>query len=134
MHPVTSTRALEQVVRTGVPPFPPKNLKILLRNLSFDADRCVVMRGSKAIDLTARENALLIEMLKMPHRYISARTLARRLAPTSAYPIEEHSIQQSISTLRRKLGEDGNTQQLLRTKRGLGYGIFPSEHYGSSAV
>jgi DNA-binding response OmpR family regulator len=41
-------------------------------------------------------------------------------------PIDDHCIEQTISGIRRKLGETGKHARLLLTRRGLGYGIFPA--------
>jgi DNA-binding response OmpR family regulator len=70
---------------------------------------------------------LLAALLASPRRYLSVEALAARMTRPGAYPVDTHSIEQTICTLRRKLGESARRPRVLLTKRGLGYGIFPEE-------
>lgn len=104
---------------------PPATAIPLRDDLWFDAAACELLRPRKRIPLTARESSLLAILLRTPHTYLPASELARRLTLPNAYPVDTHSIEQTISTLRRKLGESKLRPRLLRVRRGVGYGIFP---------
>jgi hypothetical protein len=93
-------------------------------DLWFDEATATLRRSGESILLTAREASLLLALLTAPGRFHSASTLARLLKRRQPYPITPHSIEQTICGLRKKLGENGQTSTLLRTRRGLGYGLF----------
>lgn len=92
--------------------------------LWFDEAAATLRRSDESILLTAREAGLLIILLTAPGRFHSASTLARLLKKRQSYPITIHSIEQTIYGLRKKFGENGQAPTLLRTRRGLGYGLF----------
>lgn len=91
----------------------------------LDGPACVLRRGQEVIPLTARELALLKLLLAAPARYHRPREIARCLTPPGEWEVDEHSIEQTISRLRRKLGESAHRPRLLLCKRGIGYGLFP---------
>ncbi|HLZ22084.1 MAG TPA: helix-turn-helix domain-containing protein [Ktedonobacterales bacterium] len=91
----------------------------------LDGPACALRRGLEVIPLTARELALLELLLAAPARYHRLREIARCLTPPGKWEVDEHSIEQTISRLRRKLGESVRRPCLLRCKRGVGYGLFP---------
>ena len=99
----------------------------LRTDLVCDVQACVLIRKGKPLPLTAREGALLAALLATPRRYLSAETLAARMTRPGAYPVDVHSIEQTICALRRKLGESARRPRVLLMKRGLGYGLFPEE-------
>lgn len=95
-------------------------------DLWFDEATATLRRSDESILLTAREVSLLLILLTAPGRFHSTSTLARLLKKRQSYPITIHSIEQTICGLRKKLGENGQAPTLLRTRRGLGYGLFLS--------
>lgn len=113
---------------------PSANAIPLRDGLWFDSMACELLRDGQYVTLTGREGALLATLLQAPHIYLSTAELARRLTrPDAPYPVEEHSIEQTITGLRRKLGEPTRHPQLLRSRRGVGYGIFPQVRRPSQA-
>ena len=95
-------------------------------DIFIDFDRCFISVQETEFPLTAREVELLILFVKSPHRYHHTSDLAKKVARTEInYAISEHSIEQTISGLRRKLGEDGKKPRFLVCRRGIGYGLFP---------
>ena len=91
----------------------------------IDFDRCLISIQKTEFLLTAREVELLILFIKAPGRYHNTSELARKIAKTDlSYAISEHSIEQTICGLRRKLGEDGKNPRFLICRRGIGYGLF----------
>ncbi len=98
-------------------------------DLQLDLDGAILRNAGEAISLSAREVALLTILLRAPGHYLKSSYLADQLTPPgSTFPVEEHSVEQMISALRRKMGERGQHNGVLRNRRGLGYAIFPLPH------
>lgn len=102
----------------------PIPLVLLRPNLCFDPLNRTIWHKRKPILLTPREAQTLILLLQAPGRYISATLLADWLSFPKGKPVYEHSIEQTISGLRRKLGENGKRQRILQSQRGLGYRVL----------
>lgn len=94
-------------------------------NLWLDRRIHTIIRDSRQIALTVREYRMLDLLLQAPGRYHEAGWLANQLTRPGGVPIDQHSVEQTICALRHKLGETGQSPRLLRTRRGIGYGIFP---------
>lgn len=94
-------------------------------NLWFDPPGCALHSGHGDVRLTARECRLLTMLAGAPGQYLRTNDIARRLLrPGAEFAIDEHSVEQTIAGLRRKLGENGRHAQLIRTCYGIGYGLF----------
>lgn len=85
------------------------------RGLDIDIARRSVHRDGKAVQLTAREWALLDAFLTRPGQLFSKPQLEEKLYDFGA-DIESNTIEVHVSRLRKKLGTD-----LIETERGLGY-------------
>ena len=83
------------------------------------AARCVSFRG-RPVELSAREFALLQELMLNAGRVLSREQLAQRLYSWGE-EIESNAIEVHVHHLRRKLAPE-----LLRTVRGVGY-LMPRE-------
>ncbi|HEY7124727.1 MAG TPA: winged helix-turn-helix domain-containing protein [Ktedonobacterales bacterium] len=95
-------------------------------NLWFDAATCSILHKNKRLPLTKREHALLTLLMKAPNRIHHTSDLADQLTNLGvAFPVDEHSVEQTIYLLRRKLGESGKRPRILLTHHGIGYGLFP---------
>lgn len=88
---------------------------IRLRSLDIDIARRSVRRDGKAVQLTAREWALLEAFLTRPGQLLSKAQLEEKLYDFDA-EVESNTIEVHVSRLRKKLGTD-----LIETERGLGY-------------
>jgi two-component system OmpR family response regulator len=88
---------------------------IRLRSLDIDIARRNVRRDGKAVQLTAREWALLEAFLTRPGQLLSKAQLEEKLYDFDA-EVESNTIEVHVSRLRKKLGTD-----LIETERGLGY-------------
>lgn len=88
---------------------------IRLRALDIDIARRSVRRDGKAVQLTAREWALLEAFLTRPGQLLSKAQLEEKLYDFDA-EVESNTIEVHVSRLRKKLGTD-----LIETERGLGY-------------
>ena len=83
--------------------------------LEIDIARRSVRREAKAVQLTAREWALLDAFLTRPGQLLSKSQLEEKLYDFES-EIESNTIEVHVSRLRKKLGPD-----LIETERGLGY-------------
>lgn len=109
-------------------PFEPSETLIpLRRTLWLDLEAGVILRGRAEVLLTARELATLtalVKAMRLGRGYLTAQALADALvADEAADPV--HAIQETITTIRRKLGERPFKPTILRCRRGLGYRLFP---------
>jgi hypothetical protein len=98
----------------------------LKADVMVDLAGYVVQRGNELISLRAREAELLHLLLRHPRTYISSNALAEAIG-FEGIEAPEHSIEDMISQLRRKLGETPFHPTLIRCKRYAGYAIFPEE-------
>ncbi len=88
--------------------------------VEIDLDRRIVTNAGKAVQLTAREWAVLDSLVRHRGAVVSKATLEDKLYAFGA-EIESNAVEVFISRLRKKLGRD-----LIRTQRGLGY-VMDSE-------
>lgn len=89
----------------------------------FDADECALLVAGKVVLLTARETHIMTRLIRAPRHFHSSAELARLLTRPGAFPVSEHSVEQTMSGLRRKLGEARGKPGILVSRRGLGYAI-----------
>jgi DNA-binding response OmpR family regulator len=91
----------------------------LLRHRELAVDRVThtVMQAGRAVDLSAREFALLTALMERPGAALSKAQLEERLYPWGD-EVESNAIEVHIHNLRKKLGADA-----IRTLRGVGYAL-----------
>lgn len=80
-----------------------------------------LLQGSQPVPLTARETAILRQLVEYNGDIVSRETLARR---SSGLAINERSVDVEIGRLRRKIEIDPCTPRLLITIRGQGYRLM----------
>lgn len=102
--------------------------------LWFEPDTCALLRRKRRVALTARECLLLRRLVYRSRCYHSADSLARYLTRDGGDPVSPHSVEQTISGLRSKLGDSGAKPRLLLTRRGIGYGLFPTTSLDSQQI
>lgn len=83
----------------------------------LDQARRIATVEGRAVDLTAREWAVLDRLLQQPGATVSRASLEEALYAFGA-EVESNAVEVFVSRLRKKLGHD-----LIRTIRGLGYRI-----------
>jgi two-component system response regulator CpxR len=79
-----------------------------------------VRRGGNAVDLTAVEFNLLEILLREAGHVVSREQLAKAALGRLFSPFDR-SVDMHISKLRKKLGENGNGGEQIKTIRGVGY-------------
>jgi DNA-binding response OmpR family regulator len=75
-----------------------------------------IERGSEALELTAREWALLEALLTRSGRWVSKSDLERLVLGFDTLPPNSNALEVHVANLRRKLG-----RAAIETQRGLGY-------------
>ena len=87
--------------------------------------REVRIRGRTA-ELTGLEFDMLVALMRRPGRVIP-RTSLMRLAGREDTVVSDRAVDVHVSHLRRKLGDDTRSPQLIKTVRGVGYVFSPGE-------
>ena len=106
---------------------PSETLIPLRRALWLDLEAGVILRGRSEILLTARELQVLKALaraMRLGRGYLTAGALASALVSEEVSdPV--HAIQETVSSIRKKLGERPFKPTILRCRRQLGYRLFP---------
>ena len=99
----------------------PATAKFQLSDLEVDVAARIARRGTRLLDLTAREFNLLEYLLTNEGRVVSRDMLARDVwKETSRYTPLDNVIDVQIARLRRKI-DDPFPEKLLHTVRGIGF-------------
>lgn len=91
-------------------------------NLTIDSAARVVTVGDIVVDLTRTEFDLLEIMTEKPKNVFSRRQLLELVWGGDWYG-EIHVVDVHIGHLRKKLASAGMTEEIIRTVRGIGYGL-----------
>lgn len=86
----------------------------------IDLERCQVSSAKGTVPLTGQEVRVLEVLMRTPGRFHSASELAEQVGSL----VDRHCIQQTMSGLRKKLGERARAPQVLLSRRGLGYAFI----------
>jgi DNA-binding response OmpR family regulator len=97
----------------------PKSPILQVADLSLDTLTRRVRRGSKTIELTAKEHAVLECLMREPERVLTRSVIADHVWNYDVYN-ESNVVDVYIRNLRRKI-DDGFDQKLIHTVRGVGY-------------
>jgi len=92
-------------------------------DLTLDPVRHAVRRGAEAIELTAREFALLHVLMRRPGQ-VFTRALLLDAVWSDPGDLQTNVVELYVSYLRRKLDRPGRPS-LIRTVRGVGYALDP---------
>lgn len=92
--------------------------------ISVDAKRAEVRVDGREVTVTARELLALAALAADPGALVTKDDLAKKVWPETGGVVSDESIEQLVSRLRRKLGDDGREPRYLLTVRGLGYRLF----------
>lgn len=89
-------------------------------DLTLDSSSHDVRIGKNAIELTAREFALLWQFASAPGRIFSRADLLDRIWGSS-FEGYEHTVNSHINRLRQKIEKDPSQPDYIKTVRGVGY-------------
>lgn len=110
---------LEALARRGRELRPAQGSRLLVADLELDRQRMQASRGGVALNLTAKELALLELMMSAPGRLFSRERILANVWGSSEDPLT-NIVDVYIRRLRAKIDE-GHAQPLIHTVRGLGY-------------
>jgi DNA-binding response OmpR family regulator len=96
-------------------------LRYRVNDLTLDLATRAVRRGSRRIDLTAREFSILECLMRSPGRVFTRTQLCQQVLEYHFDP-ESNLVDVYIQRLRRKV-DDGEPIKLIQTVRGVGYRI-----------
>lgn len=117
--PFAFAELLARVRALGRRPAAPPEARLAAGDLELDEARHVVRVGGRAVDLSAREFALLAYLIRNEGHVLTRQQILD--AVWGAEPdVYSNVVDLYISYLRRKLAEVGR-ERLLRTVRGVGY-------------
>lgn len=91
-------------------------------DLSIDSSSRIVMVGESVVDLTRTEFDLLETMSERPKNVFSRKQLLESVWGGDWYG-EIHVVDVHVGHLRKKLTHAGMTDEVIRTVRGVGYGM-----------
>jgi two-component system OmpR family response regulator len=96
--------------------------KLLVRDIELDTSAGTVNRAGTEIELTAKEFSLLELLMRYPNQSFSLEAILDRVWDSdSAASID--TVRTHMKTLRKKIGDNNETDGIIRTKRGQGYRI-----------
>jgi len=99
--------------------FSPESAQLVVGDLVFDRDALTVQRGGRAIELTAKELALLEMLMSAPGKVLSRERILNTVWGYAEDPLT-NVVDVYISRLRSKI-DGGGGQTLIKTLRGIGY-------------
>jgi DNA-binding response OmpR family regulator len=88
---------------------------LTLGDLAINTTARTVSRAGKAVSLSAREYAILLELAEQAGRCLSKQQIEARIYDHDS-DFESNTVEVHISAIRRKLGKD-----IIKTLRGVGY-------------
>jgi two-component system copper resistance phosphate regulon response regulator CusR len=100
---------------------PRGNDTLVVGDLELDLARMKAIRGSKMIDLTAKEFQMLTLLAKSKGEIITRATLAEKVWGMPSF-VESNAVDVALGRLRKKV-DDPFATPLIQTIRGLGYTI-----------
>src|ERR1051325_7723806 len=101
-------------------------------NFLLDAQQRIVFRDGQPLELTPKVFDILFELIESGGRGVEKKELMERVWPDSF--VEESNLTQHISTLRKRLGQDGSQRYIL-TVPGRGYRfVVPVKSWDDDAV
>lgn len=92
--------------------------------VSLDLESRTVHVSGDEVTLTRTEFDLLAAFIGAPRRVWTRESLLR-LVWGDEWATDEHLVEVHIGNLRRKIRTSGTTAQIIRTVRGVGYGLVP---------
>jgi len=95
------------------------NETLLVGDLELDLSRMKARRGSRVIDLTAKEFQLLSFLARRTGEVLSRTTLAEQVWDMN-FSADSNAVDVAMGRLRRKVDEP-QERKLIHTERGLGY-------------
>ncbi len=97
---------------------------ISYKDISLDCDKMIISRENKEIELTKNEFKILEILLEKPGKVVNRDEIIDKIWQSDSY-IDDNTLTVNIMRLRKKL-EDINIFDLIKTKKGVGYYVPPT--------
>lgn len=97
---------------------------IFYKDISLDCDKMIISRENKEIELTKNEFKILEILLEKPGKIVNRDEIIDKIWQSDSY-IDDNTLTVNIMRLRKKL-EDINIFDLIKTKKGVGYYVPPT--------
>ena len=97
---------------------------IFYKDISLDCDKMIILRENKEIELTKNEFKILEILLEKPGKVVNRDEIIDKIWQTDSY-IDDNTLTVNVMRLRKKL-EDINIFELIKTKKGVGYYVPPT--------
>ena len=97
---------------------------ISYKDISLDCDKMIISRENKEIELTKNEFKILEILLEKPGKVVNRDEIIDKIWQSDYY-IDDNTLTVNIMRLRKKL-EDINIFDLIKTKKGVGYYVPPT--------
>ena len=97
---------------------------ILYKDISLDCDKMIIPRENKEIELTKNEPKILEILLEKPGKVVNRDEIIDKIWQSDSY-IDDNTLTVNVMRLRKKL-EDINIFDLIKTKKGVGYYVPPT--------
>lgn len=97
---------------------------ILYKDISLDCDKMIISRENKEIELTKNEFKILEILLEKPGKVVNRDEIIDKIWKSDSY-IDDNTLTVNVMRLRKKL-EDINIFELIKTKKGVGYYVPPT--------
>lgn len=91
------------------------------QRLRIDADRGLVYKDGKRLDLTQREYELLSYLASQPGKIVSRELLMEHVWNYEGYVGDVRGVDVAVRRLREKIEDDPASPAFIVTKRGMGY-------------
>ena len=97
---------------------------IFYKDISLDCDKMIISRENKEIELTKNEFKILEILLEKPGKVVNRDEIIDKIWQSDSY-IDDNTLTVNVMRLRKKL-EDINIFNLIKTKKGVGYYVPPT--------
>lgn len=101
----------------------PDNTLIYLRDVTIDTDKRQVTKGDQPVELTNKELAILLFMAGQKGAVLSIEHIFESVWHEKYLPSSSNTVMVHMLNLRKKLEDDPNNPQIIRTVWGRGYQI-----------
>ena len=104
---------------TGETPSPEAPTRLCFGDFALDTDRGVLHDRGELVELSRTPSRLLVHLARNRERSVSKDELLDEVWDGSA--VSDAAISSALKELRRVLRDDGTQQQVIQTRRGVGY-------------
>jgi DNA-binding response OmpR family regulator len=114
---------MRAVLRRNMTKAAPQSTVLRVRDLELDAGARKASRAGRRLDLTDVEFGLLEMLMRSPGRVVNREDLSKNVLGRRFDPFDR-SLDMHVSRLRRKLNQNAEDEEQVKTIRGIGYQLI----------